>query len=163
MKRCDLCGKREPTITVRQVSKDGRTTELAICGECARQRGFTAVEKLRRKSDALLAELKGRVEEQDKKIICERCKMSFAEFKRRGKLGCAECYRAFAEQLKPLIRRLHNAVQHIGKSPQQGRKRAQEKLQIQRLRAELEKAIKEENYERAAVIRDQLKQAGAEG
>lgn len=160
MKRCDLCGKREPAMTVRQVTKDGRTTEIAICAECAKLRGFTTVEKLKKESEMVLAELKARVDEQDKKITCKRCQMSFAEFKRRGKLGCAECYQTFAEQLKPLIRRLHSAVQHIGKTPHQGRKRAQERLQIQRLRAELERAIKEENYERAAALRDQLKKAG---
>jgi protein arginine kinase activator len=162
MRRCDLCGKNEAVLTVRQLDKEGRATELAICAECAKKRGFTSVEDLKKNSQELLDELRARIDEKDKKVVCPGCGMSFAEFKRLGRLGCACCYETFADHLQPLIRRLHGAVQHIGKGPQQGRKKAQERLQVQRLRAELEAAIKDEDYERAAALRDLLRRAGDE-
>jgi len=161
MRLCDLCGKREAALTVRQLDKEGKATELAICAECARKRGFTSVEDLKQNAHEILAELKAKIGEKDKEVVCPSCKMSFADFKKLGRLGCAECYRTFAEQLRPLIRRLHSSVQHVGKSPQQGRKRAQERLEVERLRAELEQAIRDEDYERAASLRDRLKRAGA--
>ncbi|MGB9742264.1 MAG: UvrB/UvrC motif-containing protein [candidate division WOR-3 bacterium] len=162
MRRCDLCGKREAALTIRQLDKEGKTTELAVCAECARKRGFTSVEDLKRNAAEIIAELKAKVADSDREVVCPRCKMSFADFKRLGRLGCAECYRTFAEQLQPLVRRLHSSVQHVGKSPQQGRKRAQERLEVQRLRAELEQAIRDEDYERAASLRDRLKKAGGD-
>jgi protein arginine kinase activator len=145
---------------VRQLDKEGKATELAICAECARKRGFTSVEDLKQNAAEILAELKARIADSDREVKCPRCKMSFAEFKKLGRLGCAECYRTFAEELRPLVRRLHSSVQHVGKSPQQGRKLAQERLELQRLRAELEQAIRDEDYERAASLRDRLKKAG---
>jgi protein arginine kinase activator len=157
MKLCDICGKKEATLVVRQLDKEGKATDLNVCAECAKKRGLTGVEECEPDSGAVIAELKSRLEESDRKVICPRCGMSFAEFKRAGRLGCADCYQAFTEKLKPIIRRLHGAVQHIGKTANQGRKRAQERLEIQRLRAELEKAIKQEDYEKAAALRDRLK------
>ncbi|MCL6466614.1 MAG: UvrB/UvrC motif-containing protein [candidate division WOR-3 bacterium] len=157
MKLCDICGKKEATLVVRQLDKEGKATDLNVCAECAKKRGLTGVEECEPDSGAVIAELKSRMEESDSKVICPRCGMSFAEFKRAGRLGCADCYQAFTEKLKPIIRRLHGAVQHIGKTANQGRKRAQERLEIQRLRAELEKAIKQEDYEKAAALRDRLK------
>lgn len=160
MRICDLCGKQAAALTVRQLDKDGKATELAICAECAQKRGFTSVEDLKQNAAEILKELKAKIGEKDKELVCPRCKMSFAEFKKVGRLGCAECYRTFSELLKPLIRRLQGSVQHVGKGPQQGRKRAQERLEIQRLRQELDQAIKDEDYERAATLRDRLKKAG---
>lgn len=160
MKCCDICGKNEAALTVRHLDKEGKATELSICEECAKKRGISGVEDLKKSAAELLAELRARIDEKDKKAVCPNCGMSFAEFKGLGRLGCASCYLTFAEQLEPLIRRLHGSVQHIGKSPHQGRKKAQERLQIQRLRGELQAAIKDEDYERAASLRDLLRQAG---
>lgn len=157
MKLCDICGKKEATLVVRQLDKDGKATDLNVCAECAKKRGLTGVEESLPESGAVITELKSKVDDSDAKVVCMRCGMSFAEFKRVGKLGCADCYQAFAEKLRPIIRRLHGSVQHIGKTANQGRKRAQEHLEIQRLRAELEKAIKQEDYEKAAALRDRLK------
>lgn len=162
MKICDLCGKREASLSVRQLDKEGRATELAICAECAKKRGFTSVEDLKKNAAEILAELKAKVGEQDETRVCPRCKLSYADFKKSGRLGCAECYRTFAELLQPLVRRLHGSVQHVGKGRQRGRKRAQERLEVARLRAELEQAIQDEDYERAALLRDRLKRAEGE-
>ncbi|MEO0005093.1 MAG: UvrB/UvrC motif-containing protein [candidate division WOR-3 bacterium] len=163
MKRlCDICGKNEAILTVRHLDKEGKATEIGICAQCAKERGFSGVEDLQKGAAELLAELKARIEDKDKKVVCPKCGMSFAEFKRVGRLGCASCYLTFGKEIEPLIRRLHGSVQHVGKSPQEGVKRAQERLKIQRLRKELEVAIKEEDYERAAALRDLLREAGDE-
>ncbi len=162
MKMCDICGKNEATLKVRQLDKEGRATELTVCADCARKRGLSGVEEIKSDTAQVMAELKSRIENKDKEIVCPRCGMTFLDFKRLGRLGCAECYQAFREELAPLLRRLHGAMQHIGRTVQPGRKVAQERLEMQRLRAELEKAIKAEDYERAAALRDRLKRAGDE-
>jgi protein arginine kinase activator len=161
-KLCDLCGKNEATMRVSQLDKDGNASEIAVCAECARERGLSQVEVLKVSAASLLEELKGRVEGGDKRAVCSRCGLSFADFKRLGRFGCAGCYSAFREELVPILRRLHGAVQHVGKTTSAGRKYAQEKMEVERLREELRKAIAGEDYERAAALRDQLRQAGHE-
>ncbi len=157
MKQCDLCGKNEATMKVSQFDKNGKVTEISVCTDCAHARGFTDVQKIKANVAEIIAELKNRVDEGDAKVVCRGCGMSYAEFKRQGRLGCAECYTAFHEQLLPLVRRIHGAVQHVGRTATGGRKQAQVKLNVQKLRDALTNAIKAEDYEKAAALRDQLK------
>lgn len=159
---CDTCHKNEATMKVSQVDKDGNATEISVCGDCARKRGVAQVEGLKTGVAEMLAELKGRVETGDRKLTCPRCGMSFADFKRSGRLGCDGCYAAFHDQLAPILRRLHGAVQHLGRTTSSGRKSAQEKLNVAWLRDELKRAIAGEDYEKAASLRDRLKQSGHE-
>ncbi len=162
MKLCDLCAQTEATMKVSQLDKDGKVTEIAVCADCARQRGFTEVEKLKAGVAEIIAELKTRVDEGDSKLVCRNCGMSYAEFKRQGRLGCAECYVSFHDELLPLIRRIHGAVQHVGRTASGGRKQAQVKMNVQKIREALTGAIQAEDYEKAAALRDQLKQAETE-
>jgi len=162
MKLCDLCGKNEATMKVRRVDKDKPAEDIAVCADCARQRGFSDVEKLKADVAEIIAELKTRVDEGDAKLICRSCGMSYADFKRQARLGCAECYVSFHDELVPLIRRIHGAVQHVGRTASGGRKQAQVKMNVQKLREELTSAIKGEDYEKAAALRDQLRKKEAE-
>jgi len=162
MKKCDLCGKADATLKVNRLDKDGKVTEIAACAECARRQGFTEVEQLKPGYADIIAELKTRVDDSDAKLVCRSCGMSYAEFKRQGRLGCAECYVSFHDQLVPLIRRIHGAVQHVGRTASGGRKQAQVKMNLQRIREALSGAIKAEDYEKAAALRDQLKRAETE-
>jgi protein arginine kinase activator len=82
--------------------------------------------------------------------------MTFAEFKRLGRVGCAECYSAFASQLEPLVRRIHGSCQHVGRGTQPGPKPAQEKVRLEQLRDALAAAVEQEDYEKAASLRDAL-------
>jgi len=156
MKQCDLCGAADATIHVRQMDKAGSVTEIDVCEECARKRGFSEIEKIQNDVAQVLAEMKDKVAVEDAQLVCPGCGMSYADFKRQGRLGCPRCYDAFGEKLLPLVRRIHGAVQHVGRSTRSGVKHAQVKMTAQRLRLELEDAIKSEDYERAARLRDEL-------
>ena len=149
-------------MKVRRVDKDNPAEDIAVCAECARQRGFSEVENLKASVAEIIAELKTRVDERDAKLICGNCGMSYADFKRQSRLGCAECYVSFHDELVPLVRRIHGAVQHVGRTASGGRKQAQVKMNVQKLREELASAIQAEDYEKAAALRDRLKKAEAE-
>ena len=144
-------------MRVRRVDKDNPAEEIAVCADCARQRGFSEVETLKANAAEIIAELKARIEERDAKIICRNCGMSYADFKRQARLGCAECYSSFHDELVPLVRRIHGAVQHVGRTASGGRKQAQVKMNVQKLREALSSAIQGEDYEKAAALRDQLR------
>jgi len=77
------------------------------------------------------------------------------------RLGCEECYIAFAERLLPVLKRVHNATRHTGHVPPSGRDSARD-FELQRLRRELKQAIHNEDYERAAAVRDRIRAAGGE-
>jgi protein arginine kinase activator len=159
MKKCDLCGSNEAKLKVRQMEKDGKIREIEVCPDCARTKGFSEAEKIQTNAAGVLAEMRKNVAEEDAQLVCLRCKMTFAEFKRKGRLGCAACYESFRPKLEPLIRRMQGATQHVGKTAQAGRKPARDKMAVRKLREELQGAIAAEDYEKAAALRDRLGRA----
>jgi len=105
---------------------------------------------------------------------CPGCSLTFAEFKKHGLLSCARCYDHFGSRLGPLIARAHEgAEQHIGKVPRRVLKDVVEHPDPERLatllgdnsdrerrlatvRSRLARALDREEYEQAAMLRDEL-------
>ncbi|MEO0085452.1 MAG: UvrB/UvrC motif-containing protein [candidate division WOR-3 bacterium] len=156
-KKCDLCHKNEASINARKTHPDDKVDELAVCAECAQKYGLAPAKPAKLGSAEVMAELKAGLKENDSGLVCSGCGMSLADFKRQGRLGCDACYIAFREELLPLIRRLHGATQHVGRTVKAGRKDAHVRLSCERIRDALAAAIKNEDYERAAALRDELR------
>lgn len=95
--------------------------------------------------------------------VCKSCGMGINEFLRTGKLGCSNCYEAFNPQIKQLLKRIHGNTSHVGKIPKGASSKLKVKRKMEVLRQELAEAIVEENFEKAAEIRDKLKQIGEGG
>jgi len=83
--------------------------------------------------------------------------MTTEEFARRSLFGCAACYEAFDEDLDLLLKRLHGAVAHRGRLPQRGPTRREGEPGS--LRRELDRAVRDGDFERAARLRDRLRDA----
>ena len=74
-----------------------------------------------------------------------------------GRLGCTKCYDTFSEQLSPLLRKIHDSENHTGKIPYE-KKTVQNKADLlSDLKESLTKAIKLEEFEQAARLRDQIR------
>lgn len=94
---------------------------------------------------------------------CPTCGMTWAAFREKGLLGCPDCYEAFEEQLTPLLSRAHEGgVHHTGKTPGRGGLAPGLHRELSALRRELDEAIKAEEYERAASIRDRIRRLHGE-
>ena len=143
MKVCDICQKNEASITITRVDKDGKSSEMHLCSKCAMHKGIGDAVKPHVSVIEILAELKDKIKDEDRNLVCPKCGITYADFKRFGRLGCETCYTAFAERLLPLIKRIHGSNKHIGRKPT--------------LRDELSHAIAAEDYEKAARIRDSIK------
>ena len=95
---------------------------------------------------------------------CDGCGITWAEFRQGGLFGCANDYTAFEKDLTPLLQRAHEgATHHIGKVPTRrggtGVPAAKRQVDVSRLRKELQRAVEAEDYERAAKLRDQIREA----
>ncbi|MCC7389573.1 MAG: UvrB/UvrC motif-containing protein [Phycisphaerales bacterium] len=184
--KCDRCNNEATVHEV--VVVGGKPAERHLCESCAREIGLVAgapapVAEILQKIASGQAPGAGPAAPAD--TACPVCGTTFTEFKQSGRLGCPECYKAMESQLAPILDRAHQgAVHHIGKVPrrlmreagEEGRSTEREVAlaaaearaeQIRRLRDDLERAIKTEAYERAAELRDRLRQlhrgAGATG
>ena len=158
---CDVCGKNPATVHLTEIIDD-QMNELHLCEECAREKS-AAMEQQFGLSELLagMAEVgKPSAKELETPAVkCPTCGLSYADFKKIGRLGCGECYNVFRKYLAPLLKRIHGSTQHSGKSPLHITvKGAKKKVDIQELRLRLQKAIEEEAFEEAARLRDQIKE-----
>lgn len=94
--------------------------------------------------------------EQDD-IVCDSCGMSYSDFQKIGKLGCSGCYSVYGDKLRPILKRLHGSVQHTGKMPGRVSKSLKFTREIDSLKEMLNKAVQKEEYEKAAEIRDKIR------
>ena len=91
-------------------------------------------------------------------IKCSRCGLSYSDFRKTFQLGCSQCYKTFKEQLEPMLRRIHGSIIHKGKVPSKAPVKAEvPKDEIKELKTKLAEAIKREEYEEAARLRDEIR------
>jgi protein arginine kinase activator len=134
--------------------------ELSLCRECALSMGVRAqVEAFQRLSQLLMHDMTmAGVPDEMRAALgakCGGCGLVFGEFVQTGLLGCPKCYEDFKDLLTPVLRRMHGvtkkpaATQERSEVPAAGTK--------EQLEMELHLALLEEDYEKAAALRDKLK------
>ena len=166
---CQNCGKHEATTHIKSVV-NGEYTQLHLCTACAGKLGYGDVFS---GFGFDLGDFFGNFFSKPKTLLssakaerCEKCGMSFEEIVKNGKIGCAGCYEKFYEMLLPSIQRIHGKTQHNGKTvsvvhEEAVKEKTKEEI-IAELQAEMKTAIEEQNFERAAEIRDEIKAKEAE-
>jgi len=90
-------------------------------------------------------------------MVCPECGFTLAEFEKRGRMGCPECYTHFGPSIEPIIEEMHPGTTHAGKCPGLSMKRVDLHREMQRLKQDLQSAVQEEAYEQAAIIRDKIR------
>ena len=173
--QCDICSKTEATVHLTEIV-DGEMTKMHLCEDCAKKKGAEMEEHFGL-GDLLagLADLDIKFQPQvEPTVKCRNCGLTYADFKKIGRLGCGECYSTFEGLLSPLIKRIHGSVQHSGKAPTKAPTKVPTKAptkaskvavkaisKLQELRAKLQRAVKLEEFEEAAKLRDKIRQLEA--
>lgn len=85
---------------------------------------------------------------------CPTCGFRWADFDRVHRFGCPTCYEAHAPQALATLARIQPGLEHQGRRPLASATDRQAKLT--RARDLLKSALKEEDYETAAALRDQI-------
>jgi len=156
---CRLCGQRQATVHYTRII-NGQKVETYVCVACARKNNEIKINLHKLLSGILGQEASKEIQEDPvPSVQCPSCAMTAGEFQKTGLLGCAECYTAFGESIQTLLKRIHGNVKHHGKVPPKLSAKLQPARNLLALKQELQKCIDEENYEQAAVIRDQIKEA----
>jgi protein arginine kinase activator len=160
--KCDLCKKNHAHLHLTRII-NGKPYAVHICAQCAKEKGVNnpaaavPLENILAGSEAA-APVTPRDQQKSKNVVCARCGKTYQNFRDSGKLGCGECYATFEELLIPLLERIQRDTRHIGKVPS----RKVESLEIAKgiltLREELSQAVTREDFERAAGLRDQIRQ-----
>jgi len=158
--KCEICGLKDAVIHIRQIQKD-LVHELHICEECAQEKGMIREEESELPIANLLSGLlegKDLTGASEVKDACPRCGLKASEFRKRGKLGCPECFRAFEKDVKAIVSQMAARPRHTGKVPKSASGDARAAIASNGLRDELREAVESEEYEKAALLRDRLRE-----
>ena len=176
---CQNCGKHEANVKYTQII-NGIKKEISLCSECAKKLGMDSIEMpdFPINFNSFLGDFFTDYMErellpsfQTSQVQCKNCNMTYDDFIKTGMFGCSNCYDTFTNPIDSLLKNLHGTAKHIGRGP----KKAKQPIKIKntdtdkkqlnnqddkltKLQNDLEKAIKKENYEEAAKIRDEIKE-----
>jgi protein arginine kinase activator len=156
---CCICKEKPATVHLTHIEGD-KMQKVDLCEECAKNKGVSSTPDFSL-ADLLLGlgasheieQASGGVE-----LKCPRCGFTQADFKKSGRLGCPGCYETFADGLEGLLKSMHKGTRHTGKVPEGLRQTRDASERLKTLQQKLAKAIEEENFEQAAVLRDEIKQ-----
>lgn len=157
---CQNCGKNEATTHLKRII-NGETAETHLCSQCAEALGYdTMFSGFGLNLGDLFGGFFGDIPVRtlsNRVIRCEKCGCSFDDIAKSGMVGCADCYKTFYDKLVPSLLRIHGKTEHQGKFPQGASEEVKNAHKIAELKAELNKAIDEQNFEQAARLRDEIK------
>lgn len=173
---CEECGVNQACYTI-SVMMGGQITQRHLCADCmAKMNMNLAAGNVKHLLSAIMSAITGNDAEEPQAPsqgeeelpggapVCERCSTMLSQFTKSGKLGCPHCYTAFREQLTPMLQQIHGRVQHAGRKPIDDEGAQRRRDLYDRLTRQLEQAVAVEDFETAAILRDQIRQLNrAEG
>ena len=158
MKKCRQCAK-QATLHITEVM-EGHATEVHLCEECARD---YLDESESHDTDSVAADLAAKLEEMHAasseeldNLRCSGCGITLSEFRESGRLGGPSCYEEFRTELKPLLENIHEELLHSGKRPTRSSASFDDQSRVLQLRNQQREAIRQEDYETAARLRDEI-------
>ncbi len=163
---CQNCGKNEATTHIKRVV-NGETAESHLCVSCAEHLGYGDMfSGFGFNLDGFFGGLLGEslslpVAGREEK--CPKCGYTFSDIAKSGRIGCADCYRKFYDKLLPSLQRIHGKIKHTGKQAMVPIDvKSEPKINpVAKMKEDLQKAIEEQNFEQAAVLRDRIKEMEA--
>lgn len=161
--KCHNCNREtETTVKITQI-RGNQKTVVALCHSCASAMGFH--NPLDQTPFPLAKILEGIIDQSlaphDPEIgseACSTCGMTFAQFSQFGRFGCGGCYETFRSKLEVILRKIHGNSLHRGRMPRSVDDSTVSVKEQERLETEYKRAIEHEEFERAADLRDRLRE-----
>ena len=185
--KCQNCGRKEANVRYTQII-NGVKKEMNLCEDCARELGI-GKEFDFNMSMNLPSFLGGFFDDYNMDSFiptigsirqegCNTCSTTYNEFANTGLFGCMDCYDVFSDRLDPILNNIQGSNRHVGrkakrldktivknmeaKQKELKKEKSNKKDDTKSLEEQLKLAIKEERYEDAAKIRDEIKKQNKE-
>ncbi|WP_297132728.1 UvrB/UvrC motif-containing protein [Terrisporobacter sp.] len=174
---CQVCHKKTAAVFISSII-NGQETRLYLCNDCAKDyplfnlnldESFSIkdlMDKLQLEEQFKSEEISRKENKQMsleknntyKNIICPECCSTYDEYRTTGKLGCSGCYEAFEDQLELILKKLYGYSDYVGKIPKSDNTHIYIRNEIRILKEDLNRAVEREEYEKAADIRDKIRE-----
>ncbi len=165
---CDICQKNDATIHIKEIHGSEKKT-INLCNQCAAEQGknagfqFDPMNPLGMLISKIMPGAPNAAP-PDVHLACPTCGWTAPKIRESGgRLGCPDCYKTFDQIIRAVLENMQRGHAHLGKrpgaagqadAPDSGAARIAE---LERCREELARAVAAEDYERAAVLRDRVR------
>ncbi len=161
--KCEKCGKNEATVKYIEII-NGKKTQQNLCKNCADNNGsiFSEPELFDFGFDSFFQSFLNtpslKTAPSSAYTLCKSCGSSISDIQKSGRLGCSDCYLTFKEYLLKPLKEIHGSNRHTGKIPKRSGKKLQTVNEIEKLKTELSAAVADQNFEKAAQLRDKIRE-----
>ena len=160
--KCQKCNQHEANTHITQVI-NGAKTEMFLCHQCANenQELFSFASPFENDFENIFGgfmqtpHIGKSIPSSAKK--CNVCGISLPEILNSGRPGCSNCYSVFSEYFARPLKQIHGNLHHSGKIPAKAGMELKIEKELEKLESKLNIAIREQNFEEAAIIRDKIK------
>ena len=169
--KCDRCEQTAGIEIV--VMKDGADSKtMHLCAGCAQDALIVSLSDSKENPEGFLyyqdnlKKLLGAIfdeteeaegEAQEDEHHCSFCGSSYADIMHTGRFGCDRCYVEFQDRIRETLRMTQGATSHIGDVPPSYKRLKEIHDEIEKKKQLLNDLILSEDYETAAVLRDEVK------
>lgn len=160
---CEKCHQNTATVHMTQITNNEKK-EIHVCEKCANlwEMPFSIEHFLQGFVEAVLSvpnqATSGGSAKEHLPLQCAQCGLTFADFKNTSRLGCSECYDVFRNQLNNIFKSIQSGHTHHGKLPKRTGTQLSLKRKLEQLKMAQKKNIELEEYEKAATLRDEIRQ-----
>lgn len=155
---CQSCEKKKASTHIKTIL-NGELKEFNLCADCAARLGYGSFfSSIVPDLDKLFGSFMDTFEQGENATRCSFCGSSFEDIAKSGKVGCAHCYETFYEELLPSIQRIHGRTFHAGKLASSAGVKVKIRSELTQLKKDLEQAIKTQEFEKAAELRDKIRE-----
>jgi protein arginine kinase activator len=167
---CQQCQKAQATVHIDEVKSfhgpgapENEVDEHHLCETCSQNIDLPHIAVQQKTMDEVwkllqISALKAHKKQGRETLTCSSCGTTLDSLRRKGRVGCQTCYLTFSEYLEGLLERMHGATHHEGRIPGVDEEETRRRRAIDEAETALERAVADEDFERAAELRDELKQ-----
>lgn len=156
---CSNCNLKEANFHYKYI-KNGNANEIHLCRDCAEKLGYiNETTSVLSPSNFLgdLFSLPHFVHTPKETLCCPECGTSFDKIRKGGFVGCEKCYETFSGPIDTILSKIQPSTIHKGKLSGANGKKIERDNTLKNLKEDLKRAIIDEKYEEAAVLRDKIK------
>lgn len=165
MNPCQSCLKQEATVqqidVIHPPAGPPEVKVLHLCAACAKQRGIPVPGQIpsypkvvSMLGSALLGSIQAATQKRDpNELACPDCGWTLRDFRQTSRFGCPRDYEIFGAQVEDVLERIHGTSEHPVRP---------EEAELVRIKAEMAEAVRCEDYETAASLRDRIRDLAAQ-
>ena len=156
---CQHCKQREANVQFTKII-NGEMVKYFLCDQCAKNTPeVNFVFNPGIITDFLQSLFNFTTNPQTiKEEFCPQCGRRLSEITQSGKLGCSGCFDKFQAELEPILRKIHGGGRNVGKIPLRRGAAIRERVEIDKLKEKLQELVRKEEFEAAAIVRDQIRE-----